>query len=541
MTPSPTLLLVNARVHTLDPARPHASAVAVSGGRIAAVEETVDLRSLAGPGTRVVDCQGKALLPGFHDSHIHILGHAAQLSSVDCSPRVVKSIRDLQEAIRRRASELPSGTWIRATGYHEFALAEKRHPTGWELDAAAPDHPVRLSHQSYHASVLNSFAMKLSGIGMESEEPSGGIIERELETGEPNGLLFETAQELVAHVLPQLTEDELSNGVARASQQYAQWGITALQDATASNTLNDWRTLLRLQQAGHLRQRTTMMLGNDGLAEAIAQGFVLSPEAAHLGESRVEGLVLSQVERLPPGHTEGMLQLGPVKTIVDETTGSIFPHPEVLKEQVLLAHRAGFQVTLHCLTPETLDAALDAIQYAQQTFPRLDARHRIEHCSVCTLEQARQIRALGVTVSTQPPFVYYNGDRYLSEVPMDQQPWLYPLRTLLDAGVTVAAGSDCPVVQANPFAGMFAAVTRRSEGGQVLGGHQAVSMEEALRMYTVGAAAAALLERELGTIAPGKRADLVLLSDDPMAILPEGLLELRALLTIIDGEVVWEA
>lgn len=508
---------MNARVRTLDLARPHASAVAVAGERIVAVGETAELRELAAPGTRVIDCQGKALLPGFHDSHIHILGHAAQLASVDCSPRVVKSIRDLQDAIRQRASELPPGTWIRAAGYHEFALAEKRHPTRWELDAAAPDYPVRLSHQSYHASVLNSLAMKLAGIGMETEEPPGGIIERDLETGEPNGLLFETAQAVgVAHVLPQLTEDELSHGIARASRHYAQWGITALQDATASNTLTDWRTLLRLQQGGNLRQRATMMLGNDGLAEAIARG-------------------------LPPGHTEGLLRLGPVKTILDETTGSVFPHPEVLKEQVLLAHRAGFQVALHCLTPETLDAALDAIEYAQRTFPRPDARHRIEHCSVCGPEQAKRIRALGVTVSTQPPFVYYNGDRYRSEVPMHQQPWLYPLRTLLDAGITVSAGSDCPVVPANPVVGLFASVTRRSEGGQVVGEHQAVSIEEAVRMYTVGAAAAALLEQELGTIAPGRLADLVLLSDDPMVIPPEGLLELQSLLTVIDGEVVWES
>ncbi len=517
-SPRPTILLLNARVHTLDPARPHASAVVVAGGRIVAVGETAELRSLAGPGARVIDCQRKALLPGFHDSHIHILGHAAQLSSVDCSPRAVKSIRDLQEAIRRRASELPLGTWVRATGYHEFALVEKRHPTRWELDAAAPDHPVRLSHQSYHASVLNSLAMRLAGIGMETEEPPGGIIERDLGTGEPNGLLFETAQAVgVAHVLPQLTEDELAQGVAQASRQYAQWGITALQDATASNTLSDWRTLLRLQQDGHLRQRATMMLGNDSLAEALEAG-------------------------LPPGYAEGLLRLGPVKTIVDETTGAIFPHPEVLKEQVLIAHRAGFQVALHCLTSETLDAALAAIEYAQQTFPRPDARHRIEHCSVCTPERARRLRrALGVTVSTQPSFVYYSGDRYLSEVPLDQQPWLYPLRTLLDAGVTVAVGSDCPVAPANPFSGLFAAVTRRSEGGQVVGGHQAVSIEEALRMYTVGAAAAALQERELGTIAPGKLADLALLSDDPLAIPPEGLLELRSLLTVVAGEVVWES
>ena len=511
-----TLLLLNARVLTLDPARPRAGAVAVAGNRIVALGETAELRAMAGPGTRTIDCGERALLSGFHDSHIHLLGHASHLSAADCSPRAAKSIADLQGVLRKRAASVPPGTWIRAVGYDEFSLAEKRHPTRWELDAAAPDHPVWLHHRSYHACVLNSLALRLAGIGMETPEPPGGLIERDLETGEPNGLLFETAQELAHRAVPPLSPEELNQGVAQASQLYLRWGITALQDATASNTLSDWRTFLRMQQEGHLCQRVTLMLGDDGLPQALEAG-------------------------LPPYHGEGLLRLGPVKIIVDETTGAVYPHPEVLKEQVLMAHRAGFQVALHTLTPETLQAAVDAIEYAQRSHPRPDARHRVEHCSVCPPEMARRLQQLGIYVSTQPGFVYYSGDRYLEQVPADQLPWLYPLRTLEEAGVPVAASSDSPVVPANPFAGLYAAATRRSEGHQAVGFHQAVAVARALRMYTQGSAAAVFQEGALGRIAPGALADLTLLSDDPTAVPPEMLLELSVQLTIVDGQVAWEA
>ncbi|MBI2888270.1 MAG: amidohydrolase [Chloroflexi bacterium] len=521
MTPRPSLLLLNARVYSPEPGRAApfgklaATAVAIAGNRIAAVGMDDALRPLAGPGTRVIDCGGRALLPGLHDAHLHLFGHAARYGAVDCSPAAVGSIRDIQEALRRRCRELPPGAWVRAVGYDETALSEGRYPTRWELDAAAPDHPVRLQHRTYHACVLNSLALSLAGITIETPEPPGGLMGRAVPSGEPDGLLFETAQELGQRAVPPLPPTELAQGVARASGEYLRWGITALQDATASNTLADWRRMRRMQQEDHLHQRVTLMLGDHGLAEALEAGW-------------------------GPGYTQGRLRLGAVKIILDESTGSVYPHPEVLKEQALLAHRAGFQVALHCLTLETLAAAVSAVEQAQAAHPRPDARHRIEHCGLCTPELASRLARAGIHVSTQPGFLYYGGARYLAQVPPEQLPWLYPLGTLEAAGVALAGGSDCPVAPANPVAGLYAAVTRRSETGELVSPEQRVSLERALGMVTLGAAAASLQEHELGRIVPGYLADLALLSQDPFAIAPEELPRLRSVLTVVDGRIAWE-
>lgn len=478
-----SLLLVNARVH------PAGSAVLIRDDRISAVGEATDFRK---PGIQEIDCRGGTLLPGLHDAHIHVLAAAARLSAVDCSG--ARSIAEVQEAVRRRAGELPTGGWVRAAGYDEGALG--RHPTRWDLDAAAGERPVRLQHRSYHACTVNSAALRIAGIGPETEEPPGGVIERDLTSGEPTGLLHETAQELVRRLMPPPPQAELELGVAEVSRQLLWWGITAIQDATASNAVEDLEVFRRLQEKGLLRQRAVVMTGSV------------------------------------------CTNAGAVKIVLDESTGRLHPPLDELRARVLEVHRAGGQVALHVVTVEALDAALDAIEYAQRTHQRPGARHRIEHCSVCTPEQARRIAALGVMVCTQPGFVHYSGDRYLSDVPPNEQPWLYPLRSLLDAGVALAGGSDCPVAPADPWAALHAAVTRRSASGKPVAPEQGATVREALRMYTSDAAAACFREHELGRIAPGYLADMVLLPVDPFTAEPPELLGLRPVLTVSGGEII---
>lgn len=439
--------------------------------------EAADLRT---PGIEEIDCQGGQILPGLHDAHMHLFATAARLSAVDCS--AARTIDELRQAIRRQAEEMPPGAWVRAVGYDEHTLG--RHPTRRDLDAAAPDRPVRLQHRSYHACVANTAALRAAGIGMETEEPPGGVIERDGGTGEPTGLLYETAQELVRRAIPLA---DLDHDVAAVSQQVLRWGITAIQDATASNTPDDIGAFRRLQERGLLQQRVTVMLGE-----------------------------------VVPGH--------PVKIVLDESTGRLHPSPKELKARVLAAHRSGNQVALHVVTPEALDAALDAIEYAQCTHRRPDSRHRIEHCSVCTPGQARRIVGLGVMVCTQPGFIHHSGDRYLSEVPPEHMPWLYPLRTLLDAGVRLAGGSDSPIAPGDPWAALDAAVMRRSASGREVHAEQGVKLQEAIDMYTSGAAAAVFQEHELGRVAPGYLADLVAVSGDPP----------RPLLTMVAGEIAWD-
>jgi predicted amidohydrolase YtcJ len=512
LTSAADLILHRANIITLDKARPGATAVAVKGNRIALVGADQEVLSHRGPNTEVIDCEGRTVVPGFNDAHCHPIALAAGLLAVDCGPTAVQSISDIQNAIRRRAGQTPKGRWIRATGYNEFYLAEKRHPNRCDLDVASPEHPVKLSHRSGHACVLNSKAMELLGITSKTEEPEGGMMERDLDTGEPNGLLFEM-NTLVDDKIPPLTEDELETGVKLANEAFLASGITSLQDATWNNSAGRWQLLRRLKDRGALLPRVTMMTGGDTLEERPS---------------------LSQ------SHSSEHLRLGPVKVIIQTATGSLNPRQEELNQLVLKVHEMGLQLAFHVNEKETLEAAITALEHALSRSPRTDHRHRMEHCSVCPPHLTKRMKAAGAMVVTQPPFIYYSGERYLATVPPDDLQWLYAIGSLRASGIRLAASSDAPVVPFNPLVGICAAVTRTAASGQALLPHESIPPLEALRAYTIDAAFSNFEEEIKGSISPGKLADVLVLSDNPLAVPPEQITEIQVVTTILDGKVVWQ-
>ena len=508
------LLLHNARVITLDQSRPKAAMVVIKGNRILRVGREEDVESFKGVKTRVIDCQGKTIVPGFNDAHCHPIGLAASLLSVDCTPSSVRSIAELQAKIRQRAEQTPKGKWIRATGYDEFYLAEKRHPNRWDLDKAATHHPVKLSHRSGHACVLNSLALKLLGISGETPEPPGGIIERDLETGEPNGLLFEM-DPCVEKSLPPLSEEELERGIELANEEFLSYGITSLQDATWSDGLKRWQILRGFKEREKLAPRVSMMIGADELWEFEERG-------------------------LSTGSGDSQLRLGGVKVVLHITTGCLNPPQEELNQLVQKAHQAGFQLALHAVEENTVEAAITALECALCQVPKPDHRHRLEHCSVCPPHLAQRLKDMRAIVVTQPSFIYYSGERYLATVSLNDLDWLYAIGSLLASGVKVAASSDAPVVPSNPLVGIYAAVTRATETGQTLLPQEGISRLEALKMYTLEAAYASFEEGVKGCLTPGRLADLAVLSDDPTKVPPEEIKEIEVVMTIVDGKVVWQ-
>jgi predicted amidohydrolase YtcJ len=503
------LILCNADVITMDASHPRARAVAVDSGRIVAVGSDAEMSPFQSAGSRLIDCRGGALLPGFIDAHCHLLSYAASLLSVDCSPAAVSSIAGIQDALRRKAAQASPGTWLRATGYDETALAEGRHPTRWELDAAAPDHPVRLIHRSGHACVLNSLALSLAGITIATEEPPGGYLERDTTTGEPSGLLIEM-NEIVDAVIPPLSGEELAQGVEQAVRVFLSQGVTSIQDATAGNGPAEWATFRRLIEGGRLPLGVTLM-----------EGF------ASRGQ-------------MPPADLPGRLRRGPVKIAIKEVGDDIYPDEEGLAAVVEQVHREGRQVAIHAVGERAVTAAVAAIKRALSGRPRADHRHRIEHCGVCPPELAGRIGRAGIAVVTQPSFLYFNGDRYLAQVPPSDLPHLYPLGRLHRAGVEVASSSDAPVVSPQPLRSIESAITRRTRDGVSLSPEEALDVEDALRCHTWSAAWAAFEEGERGSIASGKDADLVLLSGDPTAVPPDDITTLIVEMTIIGGEVAWQ-
>ncbi len=507
------LVLYNANVITMDAALPRASWVTVSDGLIEGVGLGKPPHEWTGSPSRAIDCQGGTLVPGFNDAHCHVLATAASLLAVDCSPSVVSSIQDIAERLRTRAAGAPPDAWIRATGYNEFYLRENRHPTRRDLDAAVPDRPVRLTHRSGHAVVLNSRALALAGIHRDTPDPVYGVIDRDPDTGEPTGLLLEM-DDYLEGVVPPLSQEEVYAGVRLFNEQCLASGITSLQDATPGNSPERWRLFEVINERGLLTPSLTLMAGASHLTRFLEEGFAF-------------------------GHAGPGMRLGAAKVMLTMTTGSLNPSREELNLIVAEAHRSGFQVAIHAVEMEAVEAAVEAIR--QQTHDSGSAlRHRIEHCSECPTHLVELIAKCGFTVVTQPAFIYYSGERYLSEVAKERQPWLYPIGSLSAAGVPLAAGSDAPVAPMDPLAGIYAAVTRRAESGDPVFPHEAVSVESALRMYTLGSAYASFEEQAAGSIEKGKRADLALLDRDITSIHSDEIISMRVLMTVAGGEVVWE-
>jgi hypothetical protein len=363
--------------------------------------------------------------------------------------------------------------------------------------------------------VLNSLGLSLAGISMETPDPPGGLIDRELETGEPSGLIFGMNSYINEQVIPPLSEKELRQGVKLANLSFLSSGITSVQDATVRNGFDQWQTFLRLKEMGELVPRISMMLGLHALADLTERG-------------------------LHYGYGDRRLRLGAVKFILDETSGRLNPSQGELNEGVFQAHQAGFQVAIHAVEEGTVEAAAIALEHCLLRASKDNRRHRLEHCSVCPPPLLRRLKAIKAVVVTQPAFIYYSGERYLSDVSDTQLPWLYRTRSFLKSGLKPAASSDCPIVPCNPLVGVYAAVTRRAESGQALSLKEAISLEEALRMYTLAGAHASFEEQLKGSIEVGKLADMVVLNADPTVVSPEVLKEIRVEKTIIGGEVVCE-
>ncbi len=509
------LLLYNANVITLEPDRPHAQVVAISQGRIVSIGDATDFLRLKGPSTKAIDCQGMTLVPGFIDAHCHLLALASSLMGVDCGPHKVASISQLMETISRRAQETPPGLWIRAYGYDDVLLQEKRHPNRWELDSAAPYHPVRLEHRTGHACVLNSRALSLAGITVDTADPTAGVIVRDEARGEPTGLLLEMHHCLKEHLGGERDDGLFLEGVRRANELLLSVGVTSVQDAGPANDYQRWQTFKRLKKEGHIKPRVSVMLGADRLGQAREQGVV-------------------------PGLGNEDLNVSGVKLMLTLTTGALQPPLDELQEIVLKLHREGFQLAVHAVEEEVVEVAVEAIAQARRTFPTPDSRHRIEHCSECPPLLADRLKEFGVVVVTQPGFVYWNGVRYLSEVHEETLPHLYPLATFLRKGIPLAAGSDAPVSSPSPLLSIYAAVTRRTSGASILSPGQGIPVIEALKMHTIGGAYAAFQEGLKGSVGVGKVADMVLLNQDPTSIDPQGIKDIEVLMTVLGGRVAWE-
>lgn len=505
------LILRNASVVTLENRQRYARTVYIKNGRIYKVSGSDIEARLADGNTLIVDCHSKTVIPAFHDAHCHIIAFAESTLNIDLSPPSIKSIEDIIDTIRKAADTTPAGQWIRGNGYDEFHLKEKRHPDRHDLDRATTRHPVKLTHRSGHAHVLNTAALQRTGITTESEEPPGGLIDRELHSGEPSGLLYGMSRYL-SHHIPDITENELTAAMVNASHKLLGLGITSLQDASPSNNYKRWQQFLRWKREGILQQRVSIMFGYDDM---------------------------SQIKDVTP--IEDELTCNAVKVMLDEVKGYLNPPRERLINILRDIHDGGYQAALHVVEESTADAAVDALAHIPGRNANRERRHRLEHCSICTPSIARRIAGLGILVVTNPSFIYSSGDRYLSEVPSEQLQHLYAIKTMLTAGIKLAAGSDAPVSTPDPLAGINAAVTRRARSGQIVRAGEAITFMDALKLYTSSAAYSCFQENQLGTIRKGKYADLVILNTDLRDVKSENITGIKVETTLLNGRIVYRS
>lgn len=505
----------NAVVVTMNPTQPLAGTVTVEKGRFVYVGGAPPDGLTRSTETRRIDCRGRILFPGLIDTHGHLSSLARRLALPDLSPENhVHGIKDLQAVISQEAGAVQPGQWIQAAGYHEYALAEKRHPTRRDLDQAAPDHPVKISHRTGLAHVLNSRALALAGINSETVDPDGGLVDLDPSTGEPTGVLFGFGKYLSTRI-PPLSAEMFTAGLRRTNQILLSHGITGVHDTTAHNDLTTLRNFRRWLDTGALQIRLTAMIGYPAM----------------------EGMFTEETMAL---FNDVDFRWGGVKVMVEDTTGRLNPDQQTLNQIIRTIHTSGGRAVIHAVEPPALEAAIIALEKALERRPRRDHRHRIEHVAVCPPELIQRMATLEVIPVVQPAFILANGDRYLETVAKHYQPHLYPLAGLWNHSLFPAASSDFPVGPINPFMGIQAAESRKTSSGRSVSAHQAINRNQSLTMYTRAAAYAGFEERQKGMIAPGLLADMILLNEDPTRIPGPDLGQLRILATFIGGQLVWK-
>lgn len=477
---------------------PHAAAemIAVKDGRISFIGPRSARRDLAAARTRVVECGGGLVVPGFNDAHCHPLAHAATLRHIDCSPPGVASIAQLQAVLRGHSGP---NLWIRAAGCDGETLAEGRLPTRHELDQAVCDRPVILVERSGQSCVLNSRAME--ACGLEHGLNADGVVSG--------------ADGRLARALPPLSAEELEIGLRQASRLYLENGITSLQDTSWSNGHRHWTALRHFKDSGILAPRVTMLAGLDALEEFTSRG-------------------------LRTGDGDGDLRLGAMKIALDESTATAHPSQDAIDDAALRAHLAGFQLSFHVPDLALLHRALNALTMVRRLSLTECLRPRFEHCPICPPPLLPDIVQSGAILVMQPNLFHAAGPRYLRHLDPDQLGWISPVRSILAAGIEVAFGSDAPLTPCSPLAGVAISVTRRVEGGACLVPAEGLAAETALRCYSGAGARCSFEDHDKGGIAVGMRADLVVLDGNPLTIPSCQIAAIRPRLTILGGAVVWE-
>jgi len=526
-------IIVNAVVHTMDASQPVAEAVAIYGNRIVAVGSSKDIKKFAGPTTRTIDAKKRLLLPGFNDAHTHFLSGGFQLSSVDL--RDANSPQEFAERIKAFAAKLPKGRWVTGGDWDHERWPEAKLPTRELIDSFTSETPVFVNRLDGHMALANSLALRLAGVTRQTLDPPGGVIVRD-KSGEPTGVLKDAAQSFVWKVVSPATFDEKLAAAKAATDYAARLGVTSIQDMSAGDDVGIYQTLL---DRGELKTRIYSVSPLPSWERLARTGV-----RAHFGSEmlRVGGL---------KGFADG--SLGSTTALFyepyrdDVTTRGIagdemYPEGAML-ERVRQADRAGLQIMIHAIGDRANDLILGIYEQVERESGDRDRRFRIEHAQHLRSQDIQRFARDRVIASMQPYHAIDDGRWAEKRIGKDRAKTTYAFRSLIDSGATLAFGTDWTVAPLNPLLTIYAAITRRTLDGKNPKGwvpEQKISVEETVRGYTAGSAYAEFQENVKGTITTGKLADLVLLSRDIFTIDPKEIENVKVLMTMVDGRIVYE-
>jgi predicted amidohydrolase YtcJ len=557
---------VNGKIVTVDAGDSIAGALAVKDDKILAVGTDSEIRALAGPTCHRVDLRGKTVLPGINDCHMHaaLVGGIRPPLTVDCGYPAVKSIEDIKAAVKARAAALEPGDWIRGAGWDEGYLAEcladsSRHLTRWDLDEAAPSNPVYLVSFTQHELVANSRALEIAGIDRHMQTEPGSDIVKDPGTGEPTGMLLELpAEGLIMRVVPPWTRQDKRNAILAMMQDLNSRGITSATDAALGPGGSGFQ--------GGLLDNECISVYNDLHNEG-----ALSTRMNILYLFGTYGAIsLADFERSIPivgihsGFGDEWLKIGGIKLFADGVpqTKTAWLHEDYpdggngslvlpgaterercdeLAHMIAFAHKNGFQCAIHAIGDRAIEACIDGFLRAQEQDSQ-ELRHYLVHCDLITKADIRRVAENNIGVCTQPILKWVFSDAIDRAIGVERSGWQFPLRTLLDAGVHVALSSDAPVASPDWLQGVEAAVLRKSKAsGTVRGPEQIITVQEAIRAFTMGGARQDHMEKRKGSLEPDKLADFCVLDRDILSVPAEEIHAITNLATVVGGKLVYDA
>ena len=531
------LVVVNAKVYTVDARLPRAEAFAVKAGRFVAVGTTADIKGLIGKNTQQFDARQMTVVPGFTDCHNHAGGDTLLYEVLVGNPFEVEfvTINSIIDKLRVKARQTPPGTWVEGFFFDDTKVKDQRELNRKDLDEVSLEHPVVVRHRGGHTSYYNSKALEMAGVNKSTPNPAGGTFDRDA-TGELSGRVTDRARNVFNRIgsrvtfNPQQIEQRERDGLAHISKQFVRYGLT-----TVHHEGGDLAALQQVRARGDLHHRVSYESSGKVLDGMIAAGIMtgFGDDWIRLGATSEHTVDGSFSER-----TMALSQ--PYPGIQPAYKGNITETQDDLNAWIEKVHRAGIQVNCHANGDVAIEMFLTAVERAQRLFPRQNARPKITHCTLITEDLVRRIKALDAIPAMFTTYAYYNSDKFVF-YGEDLMKRSMAYRTFLDAGVHAAAGSDFSPGPFAPLMGMQGMVTRRGWDGKTWGANQRITVDEALIVNTMNGAYASFEENVKGSITAGKLADFVVLADDPHTVDPEKIKDIQIVRTVVGGTAAYQA